>query len=48
MLKAGEIFAAGTPQAVLTPEGIRSVYEVEVAINYSNNTPYIMPIVPLQ
>lgn len=47
MLKAGRIFAAGTPQQVLTSEVIRSVYEVEVAINYAQDKPYIMPIAPL-
>jgi len=47
MLKDGRIFAAGDAFSVLTPEGIQSVYGVEVAINYYNNIPNIIPIKPL-
>jgi iron complex transport system ATP-binding protein len=48
MMKAGKIFAAGNVQSVLTAENISAVYGVEVILNYTYNTPYIIPIAPLK
>jgi len=47
MMKTGQIVAAGKPTDVLTPENIKSVYGVEVAINYHDQIPNIIPIKPL-
>lgn len=47
MMKAGRIFAAGNSQSVLTVENIRSVYGVEVLVNFSEGFRYIIPISPL-
>jgi iron complex transport system ATP-binding protein len=47
MMKDGKIYAAGDANSVLTTENIRLVYGVEVAINYYNSIPYIIPIAPL-
>ena len=47
MMKQGKIVAAGKPTDVLTPENIKSVYGVEVAINHHNQIPNIIPIKPL-
>jgi len=47
LLKDGEVFAAGNAHAVLSPETIKTVYGVEVAINRTNNISYIIPIAPL-
>jgi iron complex transport system ATP-binding protein len=47
MLKDGKVFAAGDSRTVLTPESIRTVYGVEVAINSHNNIPYIIAMEPL-
>ena len=47
MMKKGQIVAAGKPTEVLTPENIKSVYGVEVKINYHNKIPNIIPIKPL-
>jgi len=47
MLKEGKVFAAGDARTVLSPETIRTVYGVEVVINYTNNISYIIPIEPL-
>ncbi len=47
MMQAGNIYAAGNPSSVLTAENIRLVYGVEVEINYSRKSPYIIPIAPL-
>jgi iron complex transport system ATP-binding protein len=44
MMKQGKIFAAGKVSSVLTPEGIQAVYGVEVAVNYHNKIPNIIPI----
>ncbi|MGM9570728.1 MAG: ABC transporter ATP-binding protein [bacterium] len=44
MLKNGEIFAAGTPEEVITKEHIRQVYQVEAEIMNSKFGPYIWPI----
>jgi iron complex transport system ATP-binding protein len=47
LMKAGKIFAAGQTATVLTAKNIQEVYEVKVVINYCNNTPYIIPMAPL-
>ncbi len=47
MMKEGKIFAAGDASSVLTKENIGLVYGVEVEINYSKNSPYIIPIGPV-
>jgi iron complex transport system ATP-binding protein len=47
MMRGGEIFAAGDSSSVLTTENIRLVYGVEVEINYSKKSLYIIPIEPL-
>jgi ABC-type cobalamin/Fe3+-siderophores transport system ATPase subunit len=44
-MKEGRIFDAGSPSDVLTPENIRSVYNVEAdVINRNGEHPYIIPI----
>jgi iron complex transport system ATP-binding protein len=47
MMQDGKIFASGDAPTVLTAENIRSVYAVDVEINYSRNIPSIVPIAPL-
>jgi iron complex transport system ATP-binding protein len=47
MMKKGQIVAAGKPTDILTPENIKSVYGVEVAVNYHDHIPNIIPIKPL-
>ncbi len=47
MMHDGQIFAIGNAASVLTAENIRLVYGVEVEINYSRSSPYIIPIAPL-
>jgi len=45
MMKDGKIFAAGTPDKVLTPENIRSVYGVVAeVINNNGSSPHIIPV----
>ena len=45
MMKDGKIFASGTPDKVLTPENIRSVYGVVAeVINNNGNSPHIIPL----
>lgn len=46
MMKNGKIFSAGDVSSVLTPESIRSVYSVDVVVNYTNNIQQIVPIRP--
>jgi iron complex transport system ATP-binding protein len=47
MMREGKIFATGNASSVLTTENIRLVYGVEVEINCSKKSPYIIPIAPL-
>jgi len=47
LMRDGKIFATGNASSVLTTENIKLVYGVEVEINYSKNSPYIIPIAPL-
>ena len=45
IMKGGRIFDAGSPSDVLTPENIRSVYNVEAeVIDRNGERPYIIPI----
>ena len=45
IMKDGRIFDAGNPSDVLTPENIRSVYDVDVeVVNSSRGNPHIVPI----
>ncbi len=45
IMKDGRIFDAGSPSDVLTPENIRSVYDVDVeVVNSSSGNPHIVPI----
>ena len=41
LLKAGEIYAYGTPEEVLTAENIRVVYDTEAVVTRSDNTGYL-------
>jgi len=44
-LNGGRIYDAGEPGTVLTPENIRSVYDVEAeVVNQNGRRPYIIPI----
>ena len=47
LMKAGKIFASGQTATVLTAKNIKKIYAVEVIITYYKNTPYIIPIAPL-
>ncbi|MGD6807708.1 MAG: ABC transporter ATP-binding protein [Candidatus Bathyarchaeia archaeon] len=47
MMKAGEVYAAGDVDEVLTAENVRSVYGVDVEVNASNHVPYIIPLAPI-
>ncbi len=47
MMKNGKIFAAGDAHTVLSPETIRTVYGVEVLVNFDTRIPYIIPIEPI-
>ncbi len=44
MMKKGKIVAAGEPSYVLTPENIKSVYNVEATVRRQSETPYIIPL----
>jgi iron complex transport system ATP-binding protein len=45
MMKDGKIFDTGTPESVLTPENIRSVYGVVAeVINNNGGSPHIIPL----
>ncbi len=44
MMKQGKIVSAGPPSAVLTPENIAKVYNVEAEVRNNCDTPYIMPL----
>ncbi|NLE05173.1 MAG: ABC transporter ATP-binding protein [Crenarchaeota archaeon] len=47
MMKNGKVFAAGKAEEVLTYENIRTVYGVESVIRFNEQTPYIIPVMPL-
>jgi iron complex transport system ATP-binding protein len=45
MMKEGKVFASGTPESVLTPENIRTVYGVVAEVIKNNgNSPHIVPV----
>lgn len=46
MLKDGLVYAAGTPEAVLTPDNIRAVYEVEARVLTTDMGPHVITIKP--
>jgi len=48
MMNSGEIFSAGDPVSVLTPDNIKWVYGVEAEVNNNNGRPYIVPIKPIR
>ena len=48
MMNSGEIFSAGDPVSVLTPESIKRVYGVEAEVNNNHGQPYIVPIRPVR
>ena len=43
-LKEGQIYTAGEPSVVLTPENIKAVYDVEALINNDSERPHIIPV----
>lgn len=48
MLKNGKIQSRGRPDEILNGDTIRSVYEVEAAVNRENGRPYIIPLRPTE
>ena len=48
MMNGGEVFDAGDAAAVLTPENIKHVYDVEVEVPNHGGRPYIVPIRPVR
>jgi iron complex transport system ATP-binding protein len=48
MLKKGRIHSRGRPEEILNQDTIRSVYEVEAAVNRENERPYIIPLRPAE
>jgi iron complex transport system ATP-binding protein len=48
MMYSGEIFSAGDPVSVLTPDNIKRVYGVVAEVNNNNGRPYIVPIRPVR
>ncbi len=48
MMNGGEVFDAGDAAAVLTPENIKHVYDVEVEVPNHSGRPYIVPIRPVR
>lgn len=48
MLKNGLVFAAGNPQAVLTPENIKAVYEVEAMVMTTGLGPHVITVKPTE
>ena len=47
MMNGGEIYDAGDAAAVLTPENIKHVYDVEVEVPNHGGRPYIVPVRPV-
>jgi iron complex transport system ATP-binding protein len=48
VLRRGEVYAAGEPKSVLTPENIRLVYGVEAIVGNNSGTPHIIPLRPVE
>ncbi|MCL4424653.1 MAG: ABC transporter ATP-binding protein [Firmicutes bacterium] len=46
LLHQGRIFASGSPQVVLTPENIRTVYDVEARVRQDDLGVQVLPISP--
>ena len=47
VLKDGEVYTSGKPEAVLTLEVLRAVYRVNASIANNSGKPYIIPITPV-
>ena len=47
MMNGGRIFAAGSPESVLTVENIRRAYGVEALVKSDGERPYIIPVRPV-
>ena len=47
-LRRGEVYAAGEPKSVLTPENIRLVYGVEAIVGNNSGAPHIIPLRPVE
>lgn len=47
MLKKGMVYAAGSPEEVLTEENIKAVYDVRAKIIKSSSGPLMVPLAPL-
>ncbi len=47
LLQAGQVYAAGTPRAVLTVDAIRAVYEVDIALGENPETGALQ-VIPLR
>ncbi|MED4036857.1 ABC transporter ATP-binding protein [Niallia taxi] len=43
VMKRGEIFQTGKPQAILTAQLLKEVYEIDASIKFENNYPVIIP-----
>lgn len=48
VLRKGEVYAAGEPKSVLTPENIRLVYGVEAIVGNNSGAPHIIPLRPVE
>ncbi|MED4053327.1 ABC transporter ATP-binding protein [Niallia taxi] len=43
VMKRGEIYQTGKPQAILTAQLLKEVYEIDASIKFENNYPVIIP-----
>ena len=43
-MKDGKIISQGEPKKIITPELIRKVYDVDLAISMADGKPFILPI----
>ncbi|MFQ9792018.1 MAG: hypothetical protein ACLRX7_01300 [Acutalibacteraceae bacterium] len=43
-MKDGKIIAQGLPEDIITPELVKSVFDVELNISTENGKPFILPI----
>ena len=43
-MKDGKIIAQGFPEDIITPEFVKSVFDVELNISTENGKPFILPI----
>ena len=44
IVKDGKIIAQGLPEDIITPELVKSVFDVELNISTENGKPFILPI----